>query len=1142
MVVDLQGRLLEVNEAYCRMSGYSTDELLAMQLPDLESIEAATDTAAHMQRIMAQGEDRFESRHRRKDGSVFDVEISVQYRTTDGGRFICFLRDITKRRLAEEALRESETRFKTVFNEAPLGIAVIDSLTGHIYSVNPMFAKIAGRTMEELAHIDWMSITHPDDVQADLDNMALLNAGEISGFHMEKRYLHHDGTPVWINMTIAPVSVEGNLHLRHLCMIEDITERKRAEALLLETQTLLQTALDSCQVGIAIADAPSGNLRYVNEAGLIIRGAERQDVVDGVGVNQYVSGWQLLDLDGTPLKTEEVPLARAILFGEPCTREFIVRRSDNNDRSVIANAAPVRDAHGNVVAGIVAFLDRTDQKKAELALRESEERLRRAVLQAPFPLLLHAEDGEILMVSDAWTEITGYSHADIPTIADWTERAYGERKHLVQADIDRLYGLTGKINEGEYEIRTKCGKKRTWDFASAPLGRLPDGRRLAMSMAMDVTERKLADEALRQSDRKFATAFTLNPAMTVLFSPEEEGNRILDVNQAFEGLTGYLREEVIGRTSQELQLWADPRELEVAMKRLLAEGRVHNYEWRIRCKTGDIRTGLLSTDFIELDGKRCAISTTIDITERKAAQEAIRKNEQRLRLVLEANSEGVWDWNIPSKHAVFSPNYTRMLGYEPDEFAKDYDGWRVLVHPDDIGRVDKAHHEHLYGGKEFCVELRMRHKSGDWRWILSRGMVVERDAQGRPIRMIGTHLEITEDKRREAENAELEKQFRQAQKLESVGRLAGGVAHDFNNLLTVINGYSGFLLNRLHAHDPLRPYAEQISQAGEHAASLTKQLLAFSRKQVIDPRIIDLNKTIGDAVPMLQRMIGEDLALKTKLDRSLGQVNADPDQIYQVIMNLAVNARDAMPNGGELDIETANVEVDDAGAAAIHPTAVSGSYVLMTVTDTGHGMDDVTRAQIFEPFFTTKEVGKGTGLGLATVYGIIRQSNGWITVRSEVGVGTSFNIYLPRTEGSAHPETRALSAKAKAGGETVLLVEDQDAVRSYARAVLKEYGYVVIEAAGGEQAIAVAKQHPGEIHLLLTDVVLPGMNGKKVAERLKERHPCLKVVYISGYTQDVISQRGVLDHGASFLQKPFSPDALAVKVREVLDTPSNPLN
>ena len=393
---------------------------------------------------------------------------------------------------------------------------------------------------------------------------------------------------------------------------------------------------------------------------------------------------------------------------------------------------------------------------------------------------------------------------------------------------------------------------------------------------------------------------------------------------------------------------------------------------------------------------------------------------------------------------------------------------------------------------------------------------------------------ITERKLAEAEKEKLTAQLIQAQKMESVGRLAAGVAHDFNNMLTVINGYSDFLLDRLSAPDLLRSYAQEIRTAGERAASLTRQLLAFGRKQIIHPTELDLNGTIRDALPMLQRLIGENIKVTSHLDGAAGVVIADPDQLNQVIMNLLVNARDAMPGGGRLDIGTANVELDEEGVVAIDPAATPGRYVLITVADTGCGMNDATRQQIFEPFFTTKEAGKGTGLGLSTVYGIIRQSNGWITVKSEVGVGTSFRIYLPRIDACLPPEVKRITAPSEKGSGTILIVEDQAAVRSFARAVLNKNGYHVIEASNGEEGVVLAREHPGQIHLLLTDVVLPGMNGKVLSDSLKGLLPHLKVLFISGYPAEAIAHRGVLNPGVAFLQKPFRPDDLTAKVREVL--------
>jgi two-component system cell cycle sensor histidine kinase/response regulator CckA len=396
-------------------------------------------------------------------------------------------------------------------------------------------------------------------------------------------------------------------------------------------------------------------------------------------------------------------------------------------------------------------------------------------------------------------------------------------------------------------------------------------------------------------------------------------------------------------------------------------------------------------------------------------------------------------------------------------------------------------------------------------------------------------------KRDVTQHLQLERQFQQAQKLESIGRLAGGVAHDFNNILTIINGYSEFLLTALDRTDPLWSYADEIRKASEHAASVTKQLLAFSRKQIIEPKTLDVNTTIRDFEQMLQRLIGEDITLITRLDPFLGQVLADPEQVHQVIVNLVINARDAMPDGGRLDISTANVEVTDEEANA-QPDAKAGRYVMMIVTDGGTGMDENIRQQVFEPFFTTKERDKGTGLGLSTVYGIVRQSGGWIDVSSEVGVGSSFKLYFPRIDGPVTEQQRDHTrTKGPHGGETILVVEDQEAVRTITRTILKVYGYDILEAANGDEAVNIGQTHPGEIHLLLTDVVLPGMNGRQLSERLRTLRPNLKVLFTSGYTSEIIAARGVLDSGIAYISKPFSPDRLAAKVREVLTEPPESL-
>jgi signal transduction histidine kinase/ActR/RegA family two-component response regulator len=383
-----------------------------------------------------------------------------------------------------------------------------------------------------------------------------------------------------------------------------------------------------------------------------------------------------------------------------------------------------------------------------------------------------------------------------------------------------------------------------------------------------------------------------------------------------------------------------------------------------------------------------------------------------------------------------------------------------------------------------------------------------------------------------------EEQLRQSQKLEAVGQLAGGIAHDFNNLLTVISGYSDLTLMRLDKEEPIRSNIEEIKKAGDRAASLTRQLLAFSRKQVLQPKLLKLNAIVSDVDKMLRRLIGEDIDLLTVLEPALGQINADPGQIEQVILNLAVNARDAMPLGGKLTIETSNVSVDNEHAGN-HTAIRPGNYVMLALSDTGTGMDADTQRRMFEPFFTTKVQGKGTGLGLSTVYGIVKQSEGNIGVYSELGKGTTFKVYLPRVDDVAQIETVPDAvADLPNGRETVLLTEDEDPVRRLTKTILELNGYQVLEATCGDEALSIYKSHRGQIDLILTDVVMPRMSGRELAQTLQTIRPDIKILYLSGYTDDAIVRHGLLDQEMSFLQKPFTPDALLRKVREVLDRTS----
>jgi PAS domain S-box-containing protein len=468
-----------------------------------------------------------------------------------------------------------------------------------------------------------------------------------------------------------------------------------------------------------------------------------------------------------------------------------------------------------------------------------------------------------------------------------------------------------------------------------------------------------------------------------------------------------------------------------------------------------------------------------------------------------------------------NPAWETTLGWTIEELRARPFG--DFLHPDDAASLSGASLPATPGEAKTTFENRFRCKDGSYRWLLWNAAAVP----GQSL-IYAIARDITEQKR-------LEEQYRQSQKMEAVGRLAGGIAHDFNNLLTVILGYSEIAARNLNDADPLSDMIEEIKKAAERAELLTRQLLAFSRKQILQPNRLDINALLADTRSMLGRLIGEDVDILLLPGPDLWPVRVDRGQLEQVIMNLAINARDAMPMGGKISIETANAKLDGNYVAA-NPDAHVGDYVMLAVSDTGCGMDAATKARIFEPFFTTKEPERGTGLGLATVYGIVKQSGGHIEVQSQPGQGATFRIYLPREQDPLLAGKRPVALdKTPSGSETVLVVEDEDAVRALTRLALQRKGYSVLEARHGEEALVIANQYRGPIHLLLTDLVMPKLSGRQLAEHLLQARPLVKVLYVSGYMDDAIIRQGLMMASTAFLQKPFSPEALAQKVREVLD-------
>ncbi len=606
-----------------------------------------------------------------------------------------------------------------------------------------------------------------------------------------------------------------------------------------------------------------------------------------------------------------------------------------------------------------------------------------------------------------------------------------------------------------------------------------------------------------------------------------EGNRLYN-SPSYYKVLGYSAEDLKSSSSFD-QIHPDDRNrVREAAAEAQRTGVGRPLEYRIRHKDGSWRVLESTASVIRSSAgepERLVIVNR-DITERKQAVESLRLSESSFRSMIEDAPYGIFRAGTDGKLLRANPALQKMLGYERlDELLKtnlDRDIFRNLS---DFHKVNEL----LNSASEFKeVEVELKRRDGAPITVRCTGIRVKEEHQGVPCFDVFAE-DITERR-------VLERQLRMAGKMEAVGRLSGGIAHDFNNLLGVIIGYSQVLKRKLDPGSALVEHAEEIEKAGQRAASLTRQLLAFSRQQILTPAVLNLNDLVADMTKMLPRLLGEDIAVNTSLCPDLGMVKADQGQIEQVIMNLAVNARDAMPEGGKLRIETANVELDQAYAWQ-HAGAKPGYYIMLAVIDAGAGIDAETLAHIFEPFFTTKEVGKGTGLGLATVYGVVKQSGGYIWVDSEPKKGSSFQIFLPRVEEPACTITATTPLVETIGGsETILLVEDAEPLRKLTQSFLESHGFRVLVAQNGDEAIQVEAQHSGKINLLLTDVVMPGMNGRVLSERLLPKQPGMRVLYISGYTDSFIAGHGVLERGMVLLHKPFTEDALIRKVREVLDT------
>lgn len=1000
----------------------------------------------------------------------------------------------------------------------------------------------------------WIQQVHQDDralVMASEKHS--LRTGE--SIDIEYRMMARDGRVLWFRDRGLVVREADGRMLQHGFML-DITDRKEAEAALLKLSRQTNMILNSAGDGIFGLDT-EGRPTFVNRAAAQMLGYEPEEMLGRHGH----SHWHYSKADGSPYDEKDCPIYAVMRDGT--TRrgsDDVFWRKDGTSFPTEFISTAIRDGD-EIVGAVVTFRDITARQRAEKAQKQAEERFRSIFENAVEGIYQSTPDGRFVGVNPAMAAMFGYESPEemIEAIEDISGQLYVDSR--LREDFKHRMEQHGQVERFECKVMRKDGKK-IWVSENARAVRNVIGRVCYYEGTLeDVTARKRDEEERQVTYEIIHAANETENLEELLRRIHRSLARVLCAENCF--VAWY--DPVTGTFS--FPFWVDkfdaappPQKIgkscttyvfrkgegmlipQEKFDQLAAEGEVElvgtpSPSWLgVPLRTPSATIGVLvvqhyedahaytqrDLEFLSSVGGQIALAI-----ERKRADSALRESEARLRLLIEQLPAVLWtvDKNLCFTSSVGAG--LARLGLKQHEVVGKslYEYFQT----DDRNFVPIAAHRRALAGESMTFHAEW----GGGSYTCHAEPL--RSLDGEILGAIGMALDITDRK-------QLEAQLRQAQKMEAVGRLAGGIAHDFNNLLMVIQGYTELLMDRLGSVHPLRRNAEQIHDASQRAASLTRQLLAFSRKQMLAPQVLNICSVVTDMEKILRRLIGEDVELAIANVENVWPVKADRSQVEQVILNLAVNSRDAMPNGGKLTIETANVEID-ASYTRENPVVEPGEYVMMAVSDTGCGMDPETQAHIFEPFFTTKEKGKGTGLGLATVYGIVKQSGGYIWVYSEVGRGTTFKVYLPHVNEIASaaqpkPEPRA----PRHGTETILLVEDEKGVRELAREYLEQAGYRVLQAENAAEAMKISETHSGAIDLLFTDVVMGGMSGRHLAEEMQKMRPTIKVLYMSGYADEAIVHHGLLGRDVQLLQKPFTLNSLALKVRETLEANESKTN
>jgi len=1116
-----EGQFSTVNPSLARILGYESPEEVIAEVTNIaECVYVNPEDRVKSEEIEARnGVLRgFEFEARRKNDEK--IWLSLNRRTIRDEQGVELFRegsveDITERKRAEEALKSSEAELRAlfasmsdiiiVFNDQGRQLKIAPTETPHLYK--PVAERI-GKTIHE---------TFPKD-RADFFLDQIREALAKNCTRRVEYSLTINGNEFWYDGSVSPMT-ENTV----IWVARDITERKLAEedrkrlAAEIEKQRERLDNIVSTVPGVVWEawgepDAAIQQLNFISDY---------VETMLGYSVEEWLSTpnfWlQIVHPDDRERAAKEATEA----FTNSKSRnaiEFRWIKKDGTTLWVESTSTVVTDADGRPIGQRGVTTDISERKRAGEALRESEARYRDMVENARDIIYAHDLSGKYTSMNRAGGEITGYTTEEALAMSMLDTVA---PEYIPKAREMTQRKLAGEnVTAYEMEILAKDGHRipvevNTWLMHqdSVPVG--------VTGIARDITQRKEAEAQLRFQKSLLESQNEASIDGILVVAPD---GKVLSYNRRFCELWGLSEEQLAAKNDGSalesvINLVAAPEKFLHRVKHLYEHPDETSQE-EIELKDGrvfDRHSAPVRGPAGEYYGR---VWYFHDITDRKRAQAELT----RLAAAVQQTADSILITDPAGNIEYVNPAFERITGYSNEE---------ALGHNPRIlksGKNNPAVYADLWqtikrGG---VWEGQLVNKKKDGTMFSERATIsAVRDKSGQVTHYVAVKKDMTHE-------IQLEDQLRQSQKMEAIGQLAGGVAHDFNNLLTAINGYSSLALQRIDVDSPIKSYLEEIKKAGDRAANLTRQLLAFGRKQILQPVPLNLNDIVTDMNKMLRRLIGEDIELNAKLDPKLKTIKADPGQIEQVLVNLVVNARDAMPSGGDLTIETTAVELD-SDYAGKRVGVVPGRYVMLAVSDTGTGMSEEVRARIFDPFFTTKDKGKGTGLGLSTVYGIVKQSGGNIWVYSEEGRGTTFKVYLPQFETAEKMESLKPESEIPHGSETILLLEDEDMVRNLTRQILESAGYKVVEAARGEEAIKRFKAENGSIDLLLTDVVMPEMSGKEVADRICELRPSAKVLFMSGYTDEAIVHHGVLDSNVQFIQKPFTPAALAIKIREVLE-------